>query len=362
VLYIDADAPSEVQAHQIDAHMDWIRSHPEAAIALAQEAHSRFVEHYALEILLKTLEPLHQTVLPKKHFVSSGHLQIEAELPVQMVLLGSHCSAEAIGRSLQSLSQQTYPNLSVLLVQTEQEAERPEWHDVDVSLTHLTVPADAPASTALWQGLAKTHGEYVGVLEAGTVLHPNHVGILSHLLQRYPDCGVAYSGLLQPVDDTATIQGFQPFNLDRLLRFHSPLAPDSFLMRREGFMDCLNHDPYLDTTATLCLLLHLAQTQRFRFSYEITGELPAQSDRSADSQRETLEAEHLALRLIFWHQEFASGKTIQSAQSLSGEPTQVSRALSEAQARIAAMESSKFWKLRTQWIQLKRRLGIPTTD
>ncbi|MEO1208803.1 MAG: hypothetical protein AAFX78_04590 [Cyanobacteria bacterium J06638_20] len=362
ILYIDADASAEVQAQQIDAHMDWIRNHPEAAIALAQQAHNRFVEHYALEILLKTLEPLHQSVLTKKHFVSSGHLQIEEELPVQMVLLGNHCSAEAIGRSLQSLSQQTYPNLSVLLVQTEQESERPEWHDADVSLTHLTIPADASASTALWQGLAKTHGEYVGVLNAGAVLHPNHVGILCQLLQRYPDCGVAYSGMLQPMDDTVTVQGFQPFNLDRLLQFHSPLAPSSFLMRREGLMNWLNRDPYLDATATLCLLLHLAQTQRFSFSYEITGELPGHSEHSAKLQPEILEAEHIALRLIFWHQEFVASKTIQMAQSLIGEPTQLNRALSDAQARIAAMESSKFWKLRTQWIRLKHRLGIPTTD
>ena len=127
-------------------------------------------------------------------------------------------------------------------------------------------------------------------------------------------------------------------------------------------MDRLNRDPYLNATATLCLLLHLAQTQRFRFSYEITGELPTQSDNSANSQPEELEAEYIALRLIFWHQEFASGKTVQTAQSLAEEPAHRSRALSDAQARITAMESSKFWKLRTQWIQLKRRLGISTTD
>lgn len=362
VLYLDAEAPAEVQGQQIDAHMDWIRNNREAAIALAQQAHTRFIQHYALETLLKNIETLHQTVLTKKQFISSGHLQIEEERPVQMVLLGGHRRGEAIGRSLQSLSQQTYPNLSVLLVQTDQEAERPEWHDADVSLTHLTVPADAPASTALWQGLAKSHGDYVGVLEAGTLLHPNHIGILCQLLQRHPDCGVAYSGMIQPTEDTAALQGFQPFHLDQLLRFNSPLAPGSFLMRREGLMDVLNRDPHLTLTADLCLLLHLAQTQRFRFSYEVTGELPPPSNPPQPASPEALEAEHIALRLIFWQQEFAPGKTLQSAQGFAGEPAQLSRALSDAQARIAAMESSKFWKLRTQWIQLKRRLGIPTTD
>ncbi|MGI0489157.1 FkbM family methyltransferase [Pantanalinema rosaneae CENA516] len=34
----------------------------------------------------------------------------------------------------------------------------------------------------------------------------------------------------------------------------------------------------------------------------------------------------------------------------------------KSQAQIAAMESSKFWQLRNRWLQLKRKLKLPTTD
>lgn len=36
--------------------------------------------------------------------------------------------------------------------------------------------------------------------------------------------------------------------------------------------------------------------------------------------------------------------------------------LQKSHEQIAAMESSKFWQLRTQWIQFKRKLNLPTTD
>jgi peptidoglycan hydrolase CwlO-like protein len=36
--------------------------------------------------------------------------------------------------------------------------------------------------------------------------------------------------------------------------------------------------------------------------------------------------------------------------------------LTESQNTIAAMESSKFWKLRNKWLDLKRSLGLPATD
>ncbi len=33
-----------------------------------------------------------------------------------------------------------------------------------------------------------------------------------------------------------------------------------------------------------------------------------------------------------------------------------------AQSRIQAMETSKFWKLRSTWFQFKRKLGLPTQE
>lgn len=40
---------------------------------------------------------------------------------------------------------------------------------------------------------------------------------------------------------------------------------------------------------------------------------------------------------------------------------QTQGALSQAKSMIEAMESSKFWKLRTEWFKVKKRLGLPIT-
>lgn len=42
------------------------------------------------------------------------------------------------------------------------------------------------------------------------------------------------------------------------------------------------------------------------------------------------------------------------------ELSQTNIALENALTRIKAMESSKFWQLRTQWISFKQRLGLST--
>ena len=46
----------------------------------------------------------------------------------------------------------------------------------------------------------------------------------------------------------------------------------------------------------------------------------------------------------------------------SRQPEQIELELQQAQAKIAAMESSKFWKLRNQWFKLKKMLGLKTNN
>lgn len=49
-------------------------------------------------------------------------------------------------------------------------------------------------------------------------------------------------------------------------------------------------------------------------------------------------------------------------QKLTKKLRQTQEALAEAQSRIAAMETSKFWKLRESWFQIKRILRLPSNE
>ncbi len=52
----------------------------------------------------------------------------------------------------------------------------------------------------------------------------------------------------------------------------------------------------------------------------------------------------------------------QELQQTRLELDRVNQLAAAAQTRIQAMESSKFWKLRATWFQLKRKLGLPTQE
>lgn len=49
VLYIDESVSGEEMFEQIDAHMMWIKQHPEEALEMAKEAHDIFEKHFLLE-------------------------------------------------------------------------------------------------------------------------------------------------------------------------------------------------------------------------------------------------------------------------------------------------------------------------
>jgi len=131
----------------------------------------------------------------------------------------------------------------------------------------------------------------------------------------------------------------------------------------------------MDLGEDFCLLLHLCQRTPFVFSYEATSEFYWRDDtrdnatcRSKPSWREA----NSRLRFIFWKQEFAPGKTIQSSQRLQidlkkskeiKEKLEIERrSHHEAIATIQAMKSSKFWQLRESWFKLKRNLGLPIEE
>jgi len=359
VLYLEAEASATEQARQIDHHMAWISAHPERAIALSQAAHQRFTAHYTLETLLQNLETLHQEVLPEKQFTAHGHWQMEGEPSVQVVMLGMQQSEAEIGRSLLSLSRQTYPNLSVLLVQTEGAAEPSAWHHTDVSINRLPLPDGLPLSSILRKSAAAVQSDYVGFLEAGDTLHPNHIGLLVQCLRQNSHAGMAYSASLCPeAKSVQSVTPIRPFSLERLLRLDPLIAPSSVLMRQSCVAEILGKeqaDPQLQEAGWLYLWLCLVLKTAVLFNYEVTVTRAIPLAPLPDNQQK-------ALRLIFWHQEFAPGLSLQSSQGLSGTSAELTGSLHEAQARIAAMETSKFWQLRTAWFSLKRRLGLPITD
>jgi hypothetical protein len=435
VLYFDPDLSIPEQLQQIADQMQWICAHCQTAIEMAAAAHEIFAAHYTLETLLEGILPHHQSLVVDKGFVCEaiepavlldssvicppspptlggtepqsppalGDLGGNAESPpIVEVILRVH-QPGALPPMLAHLNQQTYANLSGTIV-------KPKTLDLTdvlpaenfLPLKILDAPPDALPSTVLWQGLNAIEADYFALLDETSVIYPNHVQTLVSLLEQHPEAGVAYAGSISaqsPPTETETpsspIVLFQPFHLDRFLHFQQTILPHSFVARRSVLDEILWQDPQLQEHETLCLLFHLAQRSPFVFSYELTCESPMAPIGSNTLIQEFHDwsSELSRFKFIFWHQEFAPGKSLQSVhdRSLSGAPdwemrsklekqqTELKRLrqnyqtnqaelqqtrdrLQTAQSRIEAMQTSKFWQLRSAWFRVKRAIGLPRDE
>lgn len=386
VLYFDPDATIAEQIEQIAAQMQWVQTNPQSALAMAAQAHEIFSEHYTLEKLLSGILPHHEKLMQQKGFVPVMVSDRPSASGVEFILRVNQ--PEHLPPLLKQLSQQTYP-VAATIVKSETIAidtliqpykDRISFNIVE---TNTTCP-----STLLWTGLQAIEAEYFTLLDTAGVIYPNHVQALVWLLEKHLAIGVAYAGDLQVSTDNETRENqivlglFQPFHLDQFLRFEQSIAPHSFVARRSLLDPMLLQDPQLQDHEALCLLFHLAQRTPFLFSYELTCETHQVAATSPQLQQfHDWQNELSRLKFIFWHQEFAPGKSLQSVHqtqyvlksehqalrlALNTQLNQLRQTLRQSQtqlqtaeATITAMRTSKFWQLRSAWFKLKRRLGLP---
>ncbi|MBD2464221.1 hypothetical protein H6G89_24770 [Oscillatoria sp. FACHB-1407] len=382
VLYLDLGLSVEAQVQQISEYMEWIRLHPQEAIALSQKAHAIFLEHYTLEKLLLDIIPHHQRLIQTKGFIQS--IEITAKPQVEFIIKIASDSIETSQKTFESLARQSYGNIGVIAIaeSVEKAAQLCQLYESKFPIQIVESSANEFKSTQIWKGLNAVQAEYFAVLDQ-IAIHPNHAARLVSLLEK-STAGVAYSGaLIAAAEDTSELIQFHPFDLDRLLLFEPLITLSAAIGRRSLLDTLLSYDPLLNEWVDLSILLYLAQQTQFLFSYEATCELlypPQQLEQSVFQQSRDWSTEASRLRVMFWHQEFAPGKSIQTvhqahlAQQYLQHQLERSHAelrrieeqlqvqLQDAQAVIAAMESSKFWKLRTAWFKLKRAIGLPTND
>lgn len=401
VLYINPEAPISEQIQQISEHLAWIQTNPQTALALSKQAHQIFLNHYSLEHLLEAIVPYHQQILQQKGFTTSV-VSSQTRFPsVQCILPITADSLNDLPALLSQIAQQTYPNLGVILTKP---ADLPLENFPNPSKFPIAVihyPTDRPSSTSLWAGLTAIDADYFALLDPAGKIYPNHIHSLVSLLENHPEAGVAYAGSLRTFaesksahhPDLAELAHFDPLYLDRTLQLNPPFPPHGFLARRSILDSTLLQDPQLNAHEWLCLMLHLLQRTPFRFSYAVTCETTQPPIDPAILQNEYHDwsSELSRLKFIFWNQEFAPGKTLETVLQPTQTPDyeslkatidqyrvemkqlhkkykaetnrfqeewrQAQAQLQQAHDRITAMETSKFWKLRSAWFWVKRLVG-----
>ena len=249
VLYVDAELPAPMVIEQIQSHVEWAERNPEAANRLAQRSNELFRRRLTLESMLRPLPHFVDRVREcRSMVVVQGSTEKPQPTVEYIVDIGSR-PVTTLGRALDSLAAQTYEAIAVTLVQfhpiagldavVDHYRSRFRW------IRHIVVANTGNRSTAWWAGINAASADFFGMLDDNDTLFPNHVASLMHRLERNPDCGFVYSGLIKVEDE--------PGHYVTAFQFNGP-AGKVIEERREIF--CLEEEDFINLLPTRNVIGH----------------------------------------------------------------------------------------------------------
>jgi glycosyl transferase family 2/glycosyl transferase family 1 len=249
VLYVDAELPAPMVVEQIRSHFEWANRNPEAANRLAQRSNELFRRRLTLESMLRPLPQLVDRVRECRSMVVVEESTVKPRPTVEYIVCTGSRSATTLGRALDSLAAQTYQAIAVTLVQfhpiTGLNAVVDHYRSRFRWIRHIIVANNGNRSTAWWAGINAVTADFFGMLDDNDTLFPNHVASLMHRLERNPDCGFVYSGLIKVEDE--------PGHYVTAFQFKGP-AGKVIEERREIF--CLEEEDFINLRPTRNVIGH----------------------------------------------------------------------------------------------------------
>lgn len=334
VLYIDPLAPAANIARQIETHMAWVATHPDAAREKARRCWSIFDSTLHQEKMLETVLTVHDEVLNRRGY---RNVPKSSAPSVSYIVRTGDCDAESLRPALRSLAEQSHPIGAVVLVLGRPINVLHLQRDFpDLAFTVIEA-FGAMASTALAAGLTHIGTDLFGVLDPDVRLHPNHVQSLVATLDRadaVPRRAPAFlaygahaeasaSELLPerlewqgpcmiPRQEGLRLGGFQPFDLRALAGNRSIMHPCAWLARRNLLNPETLDDPELEAEDVRYLLLRFARQADFIFSCELTLTHQVDGPKSFPLLNgDALEAIQRRIHLRHWHHRFAGELTFE---------------------------------------------------
>ncbi|MGF1500165.1 MAG: glycosyltransferase [Elainellaceae cyanobacterium] len=323
---------------------------------------------------------------------------------------------EHIEKALQSVACQSYPNIEYIIIDgNSQDQTRKIIGNYRSTISHFVSEADTGIYAAMNKGLALASGDYVYFLNADDYLVDNNVvAAIATFLQSQPDVDVLYGSLevRNPSGDTHIAVPPPPENIaDYMIYYSMPHQATFFrlsLFKKWGYFD----ESYLiagDVELYLRLLqdeslcwcrypqvvgsyfnggrsLANIQATRQEFWTAQNQAVFYQSDdwkqrrichfqktildlekRVSEYQKQTAHLQSTIQEMGDHEQaELRLQAELQEAREkikrLRNRLKQTETTLEETRGQVVAMETSKFWKLRSSWFQIKRLLGMHHED
>jgi glycosyltransferase involved in cell wall biosynthesis len=335
---------------------------------------------------------------------------------VSIIIRTTAKRAKFLDEALFSVLGSYYPNIEVVLV--VQTTNDRAYQDI-VALSQLytrlgmtiqlvrNATDEDKRSQNLNLGLAQATGRYVGFLDDDDVLYPEHISLLVETLEQSPSTAWAYADVIGVLGGCDALEQFYVKSHDRNMfkkeKFsfgalwkcnHIPIL--SFLIDRERVNPVyLQFNESFRVLEDYNFLLRLSLFYEPKYLPKVTSEYRFRLDGTNSSYLvENLLGIEATTKQKIWDEaenqvEAFRQKLLMNSDSICNnelntdtnimsvtqrnfqreyihlnialeqrEYLQLNTELSNAHGRIAAMETSKFWKLRSMWFKLRRFVGI----
>jgi glycosyltransferase involved in cell wall biosynthesis len=293
VLYLEKNLNPKEQCEQISDYINWIGSNSKKALEMSRAAYEVFVNHLSLETLLENILPLHKNLVERKGFVSiqqnnkNPYNEIHSQKRIQFIVRVGGRNLTLIKRSLDSIANQTYQYVSVIIVQYN---EVSGLHDLlkkyenRMPIQVITSHATGFRSTQLYDGISNLNSDYFAILDDDDTIHPNHVYTLISHLEENPRIGVVYSGAIRVwesinnsnksslVTESLSLAHFESFDIRKIANLNNFISSNSFIARTSCLANISQEDPSFSVAEDLFLILNLAKKELLQFTYEVTCE------------------------------------------------------------------------------------------
>ena len=208
-----------------------------------------------------------------------------ADVPLVSVVVPTHNRAELLARSLRSVAEQDYSRLEVVVVDDASTDETPAVVErftrslgaKGVSVRSLRLEVNAGPAAARNRGVAAAEGSLLTFLDSDDMLEKTFVSTVAGLLERYPQCILAFCGTwkidaddkklgpLEPAPPGDAPEGVLHAPFDRLAQ-RELFQTSGVVLRREAFEDAGGFDETLRYSEDTDLWWRLAKSADFAYT------------------------------------------------------------------------------------------------
>ena len=154
------------------------------------------------------------------------------------VIIPAYNGAEFIGKTIQSVLNQTYTNFELIIVNDASPDQTDEIISQfsDNRIKYLTHPTNQGSNTARLTGIHASNGEIIALLDQDDLIHPDKLRLHNEFLDENPDIGLSYNARFELNYSSDTIRDIwrPPKNItlaDLVLGF--PIAPSEVVFKKE---------------------------------------------------------------------------------------------------------------------------------